>query len=369
MWLSEEGIAIATNRTMRKLGVENERTIILDTDLYEEDGMMAGSGEGLKLTVGKQYTVTVGGSSYTSTANPTNAEEGVIAWIGNLSLAYGNDVLNTGEPFLIADIHYIHGDVQDVWMVLADNGATHITVATETTTPIDPKYLPQGGVGYTGEKLTAVLPETVLTAENYSTVVAVNGCFMSPRIAMETGKKYRVVVDGLALDYVAEMMDGGGVAGYLAGDWGILDPSYAGYDGVDGWPWLVAVSDSMGMYGVGFADPAENAKSHTMAVYEITEEVRTIEPKYLPGVCLPVVELTTVGTSGGAALTAEESAKMEEVAALGLPIIVKAMVGGTIPASGVYSYANMGYPVFTATSSGMQFTVAKIEGIWVFMQT
>ena len=106
-----------------------------------------------------------------------------------------------------------------------------------------------------------------------------------------------------------------------------------------------------------------------------TEETTTpIDPKYLPGVCLPgvclpVVELSTVGTSDGAVLTAEESAKMEEVSALGLPIIVKAMIGGAIPASGVYSYANMGYPVFTATSSGMQFTVAKIEGIWVFMQT
>ena len=122
--------------------------------------------------------------------------------------------------------------------------------------------------------------------------------------------------------------------------------------------------DGTGVFAV-FDEPS-------LALYVCRVEAETttpIDPKYLPGVCLPVVELSTVGTSDGAALTAEESAKMEEVAALGLPIIVKAMIGGAIPASGVYSYANMGYPVFTATSPGMQFTVAKIEGIWVFMQT
>lgn len=164
MWLSEEGIAIATNRTMRKLGVENKRTIILDTDLYEDHGAMIAQGEGKKLTVGEQYTVTIGGSSYTVTALPTNNEDGVMAYIGNISLA-GIPEQNTGEPFFVADVHYANGDVPDLHFCVATNGATHITVAIETTPPIDPKYLPgvclpvvelstEPGVG-SGAKLTS----------------------------------------------------------------------------------------------------------------------------------------------------------------------------------------------------------------------
>ena len=47
-----------------------------------------------------------------------------------------------------------------------------------------------------------------------------------------------------------------------------------------------------------------------------------IDPKYLPGVCLPVVELSTVITNG-AMLTDEESAKLAALAEKRLPVILR----------------------------------------------
>lgn len=61
---------------------------------------------------------------------------------------------------------------------------------------------------------------------------------------------------------------------------------------------------------------------------EFPETIHPIDPKFIPGAVLPVVELSTVATAEGAALTAEESARMDEVAAMGVPIVVSTVVDG-----------------------------------------
>lgn len=54
---------------------------------------------------------------------------------------------------------------------------------------------------------------------------------------------------------------------------------------------------------------------------ELTAVIHPIDPKYLPGVCLPVVELSTEPTVEGATLTKSESALMDALS--GAPCIIK----------------------------------------------
>lgn len=66
-----------------------------------------------------------------------------------------------------------------------------------------------------------------------------------------------------------------------------------------------------------------NMGDTTITLAEKTETIHPIDPKYLPGVCLPVVELTTEPTVGtSASLTADESAKLDEVVTLKTPIVL-----------------------------------------------
>ena len=90
-------------------------------------------------------------------------------------------------------------------------------------------------------------------------------------------------------------------------------------------------------------------------------------PSVLDRVCLPFFELTTGATSAGAVLTAEESARMDDVAALGMPIVVKTMLGGS-PATGVYSYGlNNGFPTFVAVGPSFSMILMKHpEYGWMF---
>ena len=57
-----------------------------------------------------------------------------------------------------------------------------------------------------------------------------------------------------------------------------------------------------------------------------TETITPIDPKYLPGVCMPVVEITSAEypfSGDTVALSAEESAKFAAAAETGLPVVIK----------------------------------------------
>lgn len=100
---------------------------------------------------------------------------------------------------------------------------------------------------------------------------------------------------------------------------------------------------------------------------EVTETTTPIDPKYLPGVCLPVVELTTAPTEQGAQMSAEESAKLDEALALGLPIAVKGTMPDGTYASGVYSFGySQGVPVFASVAPGFTIAMMKHPGYgWI----
>lgn len=74
-----------------------------------------------------------------------------------------------------------------------------------------------------------------------------------------------------------------------------------------------------GVIYLGFVDGSAPA-TITFAIWQETELIHPIDPKYIPGAVLPVVEMTTVPTAGGTPLTEAEAAAID--ALNGKPCIV-----------------------------------------------
>lgn len=157
---------------------------------------------------------------------------------------------------------------------------------------------------------------------------------------------------------------------------------------VDGDPMptvVVAVEDATlgsaavpkGTYGMVMSmDGSINADgSNCIYVTEIngvlTETIHPIDPKFLPGAVVPVVELTTEPAAEGATLTAEESAMMEEVFATGLPFVLKCTFDTSI-ISVMCSMLNMGGMMVGYVGSigdNTKIFVNKMEGVWIIRYT
>ena len=106
----------------------------------------------------------------------------------------------------------------------------------------------------------------------------------------------------------------------------------------------------------------------TMLVNElvIAETITPIDQKYLPGVCLPVVELSTVVTEEGAELTAEESALMDKVAAMDVPIVAKMHLLSTENTTQLLMSrtTEAGFLVFNGLSIGGYVYITNQSGAW-----
>lgn len=74
---------------------------------------------------------------------------------------------------------------------------------------------------------------------------------------------------------------------------------------------------------------------HTFAVYIETETIHPIDPKFIPGVVLPVVELETGVTFEGSMLTPEDAEKMD--ALNGAPFLAKLV--GDIGLGGLHQFS------------------------------
>lgn len=100
----------------------------------------------------------------------------------------------------------------------------------------------------------------------------------------------------------------------------------------------VNASNSGVLYYVYFEDNGSVASTHTMKVYDgDPENFKAIDPKYLPGVCLPLVDLTDsyaeffegmYSTEAvEVSLSASESAMIEQVRSQNLPFILRLKPG------------------------------------------
>lgn len=110
------------------------------------------------------------------------------------------------------------------------------------------------------------------------------------------------------------------------------------------------------------------AASPSNAVYQValleTETIHPIDPKFIPGAVLPVVELTTV-LSDGATFTDQENAKL--TAAIGGPAVIKWPGAGADISCAVFSFIiDNGIPAFVANlgSGSVLFADQTNSGIW-----
>ena len=81
-----------------------------------------------------------------------------------------------------------------------------------------------------------------------------------------------------------------------------------------------------------------------------------IDPKYLPGVCLPVVEIADAEN-----LTADENAKL--TACIGLPCIIKVTFEGITGCAVAAYQANNGVHNFTLSLFGAMASYESTDGI------
>ena len=83
---------------------------------------------------------------------------------------------------------------------------------------------------------------------------------------------------------------------------------------------------------------------------------------------LPVVEITTEINASEAVLNAEDSAKLDEAVALGMPVVLKAVYYGS-PSAAVYSIGSVqGMPMmFTSMPGSGYLAVINTGSAWMFV--
>lgn len=108
--------------------------------------------------------------------------------------------------------------------------------------------------------------------------------------------------------------------------------------------------------GLVYVDGAtENMPDATISIVAVSETIHPIDPKFLPGVCLPVVEIADI-----TAITAEESALL--TAAIGSPIVVATDTSKIVCS---YAFADDNYVFFGYTMGG---NIISVDGTnWAFV--
>ena len=145
------------------------------------------------------------------------------------------------------------------------------------------------------EKETVViLPETTVTAKCYEPgrtdagFTPSNGELFFPS-TFAIGSEVIAVLDGVRYPCT--------VVGESLKDWYIGNMNVVNKDAPDtGEPFKFEYFLDLPSSGLLLSHTAQNPSEgeHTFAIYQETETIHPIEAKYLPGVCLPVVELKTV---------------------------------------------------------------------------
>lgn len=124
------------------------------------------------------------------------------------------------------------------------------------------------------------------------------------------------------------------------------------------------IADLMGLeIGVYVAYFEDTENGFFTEKVEFTETIHPIDQKYLPGVCLPVVELSTLLDFDGVELTAEESAALDK--AVGLPCIIKTELAGQPITAAFFYTASEGYPMFLLSTPNFALNISKVDnGFW-----
>lgn len=210
----------AANKVLRELGKSGaightERTVIFPTtklDLVFSDPpgvyMVRNGIEGyIPITEGQKYKVVWNGVEHEYTASFVEAAGAYI--LGNQGLL-DPEGLNTGESFMLVIISTVddEGNLIEGMQVMTHDPAATLAIYTETIRPIDPKYLPEGGFGYTTVKDVNLIPDQV--AKNlddggwYLNVEISPDDYWVPELVL--GREYTVTVNGAVYKSVAKKL-------------------------------------------------------------------------------------------------------------------------------------------------------------------
>lgn len=179
---------------------------------------------------------------------------------------------------------------------------------------------------------------------------------------LTVGETYTVITESGSFSAVCKDFDGGSLLGNLAS----INPSGEN----TGESFVVYVGVEKGeAYGVAVD---QNGGSFIKVI--TPETIVPIDPKYLPGVCLPVVELTTMPTEEGAALSESESAAVQAAFDTGMPCVIKCTIHEDSVAqktSSVFQHAQLTFSdgelsMFARADAGYIHQVVLNDGTWVF---
>lgn len=230
---------------------------------------------------------------------------------------------NTGTYVLSTNIEELNAKVTEV-------------VLGENISRIDPKFLPEGGVGYVDAG------PTVLVIDD-KTVTFESGMYQEPLLSIpEPDANVSLIIDGNnKIEGKLEAYDAEGIRFVYFGNTGLLDsdlPQSSNDNFAIGF--LDGTSFGEGyLLAIVLGDEVESGETiHSISLSYDAMEIHTIDPKYTPGV-LPIVELTTATPSVGSTVTLseEEASMLRKAAATGMPMIIRMHLGQDDITAGIFS--------------------------------
>lgn len=361
-------LSLAVQKTLRELGIDRDikKTVVLPETTVENNGNGIYFCPYVNLTIGETYVVKLNNEIY---CTECFVMDGDIA-IGNR--AEVNDGISTGEPFLYALAQNGEGAVcmvvnPDTFEPLPYDSITiEIYQETTTTTPIKSEYLPD----LTGKAGTVKLEKTVVLPETISTTID-DSMFVFPLVSLIAGETYTVVFNGAV--WKSECIDAGGQI------W--LGNKVEVTGEVTKEPFICVVDD--GLYCLPFdPDTLEVPKldSVTLEIYQETETIHPIDPKFLPGGNgIPLIMLETMpGQVEAAPLNDRESAQVADAIANSEIAVFTIPGPGGVPKPVLcYRLQTPDGPIFVgellANSyadertelSVFTFLIGRLEGAWV----
>ena len=247
-----------------------------------------------------------------------------------------------------------------------------IDLEYETIRKIDPKFIPD----------TVATKDDVATAVSETKEYVDRICRIEKTIFTWDGDRTgKTVVGDDYFTYVrlysavapetitkAAVMTIGGAVEYTADAFTITELSGTGYAiSINSIIGILVVPEDCdfaiaGTYAATNCDGAPTTSTEFYTSCIETETIHPIDPKFLPGVCLPVVELSTtldIGTEP-VNLSAEDCSAMTAVASTGTPIALKYTLNGGAP---IFSVASLG--VGQAGDAAVYFygAMSALEGI------
>ena len=208
------------------------------------------------LEVGKNYTFVINGERYSTVGKDLTSVVGMAA------IGFGDiEALITGNYDAYVYGGYIINNMMCAIGCKGETPPTEFKIYTpeQEIVKIDPKYLPEGGVGYDGSALVEIVPECTVEITTEGEPAPLQS------IALTSGNVYTVIFDGVVYECEAYTLESVVCIG---------NSSFADFEGLgNNEPFLCATLVNGVFSSVG---------THTIKIEGIVGGIHKIDPKFLP---------------------------------------------------------------------------------------